>query len=328
MATTATTMRQQLRLGLGVLLALGLALGLGGVPMAQSTQVDPGLVDQHYRQAGPWSTQFSATAGCCDRSGFGYAAWWPDPLAGTPARRPVIVWGNGTGAPPEAYAYLLRHWASWGYVVVASRQPSAGSGAEMLDALAFARSEDARPDSPVYQRLDFSQVAAAGHSQGAMGALNALRDSAGSVRTALSVAIPAQKFCPYMGHCADSSTLSTGSVLYLNGQQDTFLSPSRQADGLAGLQSDLAYYQATPRGVGRAWGTRAASGHSDVMGQPNCSGQDPNCVTGVTPLLGYTTAWLQSELLGDAAARAAFTPDAGEFFSAAGWQNQRARRAP
>lgn len=42
------------------------------------------------------------------------------------------VWGNGTGAVPAVYAPLLRHLASYGFVVAAADTPFSGTGKEML----------------------------------------------------------------------------------------------------------------------------------------------------------------------------------------------------
>jgi hypothetical protein len=83
---------------------------------------------------------------------------------------PIITWGNGTCAMPEGYGALLRYIASYGYVIFAanSRQVSDLSitPKPMVRALdyAFAANED--ETSPYYHKLDTTQVAALGHSQG------------------------------------------------------------------------------------------------------------------------------------------------------------------
>jgi len=293
------------------------------VLLVGSTHASPGDIELRYRTAGPWATTVQTHVGCCDSAGNDYAAWWPSALGQGGALHPVITWGNGTGAPPEAYAYFLDHLASWGFVVIASRQPSAGSGQELRDAIAYLQAENERAGSPFYQHLDMTRVGAMGHSQGAMGALNAMRDSGGSVRTAVALAIPAQSYCPRMGHCTDTATLTTGSVLFINGSLDHDISPSVQAADLLGLQSNKAYYLATPTRLPKAWGTLVGTGHSDVMGHPNCPPNDSSCRQGVQGLLGYPTAWMMDRLQGDATAHTAFVRGSGEFFVKGGaWRHQ------
>jgi hypothetical protein len=89
---------------------------------------------------------------------------------------PVVLWGNGTCAEPEAYAALLRYIASQGFFVIAPNARWVGGGSELLHALDFATAENGDRDSPYYGRLDLDAVAAMGHSQGAAGANAAARD--------------------------------------------------------------------------------------------------------------------------------------------------------
>jgi hypothetical protein len=83
---------------------------------------------------------------------------------------PIVTWGNGTCAMPEGYGALLRYIASYGYVVFAanSRQVSdlTITPKPMVRALDFAFAANDDANSPYYQKLDTSKVAALGHSQG------------------------------------------------------------------------------------------------------------------------------------------------------------------
>ena len=83
---------------------------------------------------------------------------------------PIITWGNGTCAMPEGYGALLRLIASYGYVIFAanSRQVSDLSitPKPMVRALDFAFAANEDQTSPYYHKLDTTQVAALGHSQG------------------------------------------------------------------------------------------------------------------------------------------------------------------
>lgn len=87
-----------------------------------------------------------------------------------PENAPLILWGNGTGAPTMSYSQGLRHWASWGFVVAAANTTMAGSGEEMLDCI------DAVRSASYADNVDFSKVGTSGHSQGGGGAYIAGRD--------------------------------------------------------------------------------------------------------------------------------------------------------
>lgn len=291
---------------------------------ASAASFEPeGPVERQYAAAGPWAVDTRPAAACCDSAGFAYDLWLPQNLGRGGVLHPVITWGNGTGAPPSAYASLLSHLASWGFVVIASRQPMAGSGRELRDAVAWLQAENQRSGSPFFHRLAMDRVGAMGHSQGAMGAMNAMRDSGGRIRSTVAIAVPAQSFCPAMGVCTDPARYSAGSLFLVNGSQDLNVSPSTQHAQAAGLQSNLAYYLALPGHLPKAWGTLLGVGHSDVMGQPACSGGDPACITGVWGFLGYPTAWMMDQLQGNATAHAVFATPQGEFVRATGhWRNQ------
>jgi hypothetical protein len=93
---------------------------------------------------------------------------------------PIITWGNGTCAMPEGYGALLRYIASYGYVIFAanSRQVSDLSinPKPMVRALDFAFSANEDETSPYYHKLDTTQVAALGHSQGGAATIAAADD--------------------------------------------------------------------------------------------------------------------------------------------------------
>jgi hypothetical protein len=90
---------------------------------------------------------------------------------------PLIVWGDGTCAWPEAYGPLLRYVASHGFVVVAPNSRWVGDGSQMKKALDFMFAENDDATSPYYQKLDTTKVGAMGHSQGGSGTIAVASDS-------------------------------------------------------------------------------------------------------------------------------------------------------
>ncbi|MGN2636943.1 poly(ethylene terephthalate) hydrolase family protein [Nocardia takedensis] len=297
---------------------------------AAGAQADPGYapnagIESTYSAPGPWQVSERHGADCCDGAGSGYALWYPSALGAGGTRHPVVLWGNGTNAVPDQYAYLLRHLASWGFVVIATENSFTGSGVAIRESLNYLLDRAADPGSVFFGRLDTAAVGAIGHSQGATGVVNALRDAHGAIRTAVPLEIPAQALCSNKPTCADTGTVGAGSLFFVNGSADAFISPSRQPIPwqAVGLQSNLAYYEATPPQVPKVWATLNGPDHNDVQGQPDCAAASAPCSVGVAGYLGYPTAWLVAQLRGDAAARRAFVAGTGELFRPSPhWSNQ------
>lgn len=313
-------------------LALGLvALVTAPVAGAQDVPNAPtGAIEQQFYAPGPWAVTAAPNFACCDSSGQAYDLWAPTDLGAGGMRHPIITWGNGTGALPESYDYFLRHLASWGFVVIASRQLNTGTGREILDAARYLAREARRPGSPFQGKLDIRRIGSIGHSQGATGAVNALRLSNGRLRTAVALAIPTNLICQGLADCVNPAQLTGGSVFYLNGSLDVLISPSRQPAWQGGLNSNEAFYNATPDTVGKLWATLAGANHNDVQGQPDCRGTSAGtCANGVYGYLGYGTAWMADRLMDDPAARGAFVSGTGEiFFQTKNWRNTTSNIAP
>ncbi|WP_433733037.1 hypothetical protein ACQP0C_12240 [Nocardia sp. CA-129566] len=298
---------------------------IGWLATGGSAQADPAAytpadgVESVYFQAGPSTVTEEIGFGCCDSTGAEYDIWYPSDLGAT--RHPIVVWGNGTDAVPSQYAYLLRHLASWGFVVIATENRQTGSGVDILSSLTYLLDRARDPSSVFFGRLDPTSVGALGHSQGANGVLNAMINSAGAIKTAIPFELPARIWCS--GTCADTRSLSSGSLFLVNGSADVFISPSDQLRPWesSGLQSNRAYYEAAT--VTKAWGTLNGLNHNDIQGQPDCARASSPCTTGVYGYLGYPTAWLLAELRGDITARSTFVAGTGRFLAPSpNWSNQ------
>lgn len=311
---------------LAVLLAM-VFLAVGAPALAANPPNYPtGAIELKYYAPGPWAVTSATGFGCCDSTGHKFDVWYPKDLGRNGFRHPIVTWGNGTGAIPSQYAYLLSHLASWGFVVIASESQNTGTGQEILDAANYmvARSRDA--SSIFFGVLATGRIGAAGHSQGASGVLNAMTKSGGAITTAIPIELPAQIWCSTnTPTCADTRNLTGGSIFLVNGSADIVISPSTQLLPwqVAGLQSYAAYYEATPASVAKVWGTLNGPNHNDVQGQPDCAAASWPCTNGVYGYLGYPTAWLMDRLQGDTYAHGAFIDGTGELFhETVNWSNQ------
>jgi hypothetical protein len=102
--------------------------------------------------------------------------FYPSNIAQDSGTHAVILWGNGTGTAPWIYGTLLRHWASFGFIVAAAKTSNAGSGKEMLAGLDTLTARNGQPGNPFYGKVNLSKVGSSGHSQGGMGSVSTARD--------------------------------------------------------------------------------------------------------------------------------------------------------
>jgi hypothetical protein len=122
-------------------------------------------------KAGPFKTVTENPVG----PGVGYTLFRPMMLT---QRTPVITWGNGTGGVPSSYGQLLNLLATHGFIVIASNsgQVAMEQPPPMLEAVKWVIEQDAKPDSPLFGKVDHDRIGATGHSQGAFGASSAGTD--------------------------------------------------------------------------------------------------------------------------------------------------------
>ncbi|WP_344682831.1 acetylxylan esterase [Saccharopolyspora taberi] len=187
-------------------------------------------------------------------------------------RHAVIIWGNGTGATPEAYDDLLRHWASHGFIVAAANTKNANSGQEMLDGARFLLQENDRPGSPYHQKVDADRIGSVGHSQGGAGAINAGADPI------VDTTIPLEP-----GPLAEPEQLH-GPALFLAGQNDGIVDPQRIVLPLYERAAHVPAFYAELAGADHFEPVADGGGFRGVM-----------------------TAWFRYQLAGDEQAAAEFT---------------------
>jgi hypothetical protein len=117
------------------LIALAIASTLPLAAAAEATTKVPnaptGEIEKRYYENGPYEVSHHPEFGCCDSAGFSFDVYAPRDLTQVDGLLPIITFGNGTDAQPYYYDYLLRHLASWGFAIVATRQPNTGIGTEL-----------------------------------------------------------------------------------------------------------------------------------------------------------------------------------------------------
>jgi hypothetical protein len=291
---------------------------LFGIIASQSGSNPPnyptGKIELTYYSSGPWDVSISSGTACCDSSNNKFDLYYPTHLGANKFAHPILTWGNGSSGESADCAYLLTHMASWGFVVIATEDKTTGPGQTMLDAANFLINANKSPDSIFYHKLNIDRVGAFGASQGATGAVNAMIRSHGLIRTAVTIELPAQKWCSSATNCVDTGKLKFGSIFFIDGSTDA-ISPPFQLPWEVGEQSTAGYYDAVPSTVNKLKGTLRGPNHNDVTGQPSCQQSKWPCANGVYGYLGYPTAWMMVQLQSDLYAGGAFTDVTGEIFS-------------
>lgn len=277
------------------------ALFISSAVHAQS-YTPKGPIEQKYMADGPWATSYTATSVPCDRENKLCDIWYPTNLGANGFRHPIIAWANGSGQVPLVYQYWLRHLASWGFVVVGSRDTSSSKGETVIDAANYIITQGNTAGSLFYGKVDGSKVGAAGHSQGGCTVATLFTQQTGLFSVYYS-AHPAPTFLSY-GLCGfrkrNFRNGQVGAIFYMQGEQD---------GGAGDTQNN--YYEPTPSTATKAYGDLAQADHDDIMGNPGCV--NSNCTTGVYGYLGYPTAWFMWKLQGASDGPAAFSSSNGEF---------------
>jgi hypothetical protein len=194
-----------------------------------------------------------------------YQIFYPNEMRGDHS---IITWGNAASGVPNMYIGLLRHFASWGFVVVATNSRKS-SGDLLIKGVDLLEAKNNDPKSVFYNQLDLDFVGAAGHSLGGGGAIRAGNDD------------PRIKvICPISAAPVDS-TQQEGSMFIVGGSKDRIVNENRL--NRIYDNSDLPTFL----------GILAGAKHFRIMG----NGRD---------MCGYVTAWFMAELQKDAYAQDAF----------------------
>lgn len=84
---------------------------------------------------------------------------------------PIVAMVNGTGVPCNKYETVFEHFASFGYVVIENNYGTNWDGKHPSESLEFALNT-----KEISDMIDKDKIAIGGHSQGRMGAFNAVNE--------------------------------------------------------------------------------------------------------------------------------------------------------
>ena len=295
---------------LRVAAALSAALMLAALTGAARQPAVSYPVQAAFTLPGPYAT---ATGMVTNASGAAvYDLFYPSDYAAVGFQSPIVTWGNGTGGTPAEYSAFLLHLASYGFTVIASTLPNTGSGKEIDAAARYLVAQDSVPGSNFYRHLNVNEVAAAGMSQGATGAVQATTNDPALIKTAMTFSEPNPIWaapnpdCPTAADCTAHPAALTRPVFFIStyGFWDAII---------ASPATEKAFFLSTS--VHAALGIIVSSD-----GKPADHTSIENPPTGNPGgLLGYATAWLEYQLRGNVTAAGAFTGTHPELTSNINW---------
>ena len=209
---------------------------------------------------------------------------------------PTVVMVNGTGLKALHYHPVFEHLASWGFIVIGNDDSNAWNGRSALVSLDKALFQNSMVSSPLYQRIDLDRIGVVGHSQGAMGAINAATED-DRFKVLYAASCPQKSLAKKLGWSYSMKTISIPTMLVAGtGWIDRHISP---LDSLLLLAEELP--DTTPMLLGRLKGVE----HRYVLHEGDA----------------YMTAWLRHFLTNEADAAAALTCDNPEILNNPRWQD-------
>lgn len=212
----------------------------------------------------------------------------------------MIVYCNGSGVTGSRIDALFRHWASWGFIVLANEDSSTWSGASADQTLSFLLSENEREGSMFFGRVDTLNIGITGHSQGGVGVFNAVtvQSHAGLYKTAVPVSPTHEELAVALNWPYDPAMTDIPVLLLAgDGQADS--------ETVIPLDKMIAIYDKLPSP--KAMARKAGIDH-DVTD---------------SDMDGYVTAWFLWQLQGNTEAEEAFTGTDAELLQNSLYIDQR-----
>lgn len=249
-----------------------------------------------------------------------YEIWYPSDVAESNHTFPLVVMANGTGVTASQYKEVFRHLASWGFIVVGNEDENCRTGASSAATLAFVLGLQEEPDSIFHGKIDVAHIGIAGHSQGGVGAINAIvaQENGNLYRAAFLASTTSPLLADENVLGAewryDTSKVTIPCFMVAGtGRGDAGTAADRTAaegQGICPLWALTENFNALPDTVDKVMAREVGRDHGDMLRYAD----------------GYMTAWFLYYLQGDAQAGEAFFGDHAEITSNENWQDVKVSR--
>lgn len=236
-----------------------------------------------------------------------YEVYYPTDITDGTKEYPVVIFSNGTGVQGSKYPAVLKHLASWGFIVMVTEEENSWNGfsselcLRTIILLNETKEIEGWAENPFYGHVDLKNIGVSGHSQGGVGVINASTENKhGDMIKAIYAASPTNMTLAQGLQWDYDPGLISVSIFLVSG--------TGNADEnlvISGQQlNDI--YNAIPDTVTKVMARRTGADHPDML----------------TYADGYMTAWFMWQLQDDAHAAEAFAGDHPELLSNALYQDQ------
>ena len=155
-----------------LLLSVTFLLSSCAVPDNFETSVKTqGAIERIYLARGKYAVGYFESATKEAKCGK-FEVYYPTNAPGM--RFPVIVIANGTGVKASAYSVVLKHYASWGFIIIGNEQENSWSGDGAEASLCYILKSNNLRSSSLYNKVDTRHIGIVGHSQGGVAVFNAV----------------------------------------------------------------------------------------------------------------------------------------------------------
>lgn len=267
-----------------------------------------GEIEKEYTAMGPMKVS-SAAYDAKDTTFQKFEIWYPSDMEEGPGIFPVVIMANGTGVKASAYQEVFRHLASWGFIVAGNEDESSWDGNSSAATLDFLLQMNEDIHSIFYQHVDTDHIGIAGHSQGGVGAINAVtnQDNGKLYKAMWTASTTHIVLATALGWPYDVSKVSipymmvagTGAADGGDGVEGS------SSVGIAPLFSLQENFNAIPDTVTKVMAREKDMDHGDMLRYAD----------------GYMTAWFLYYLKGYTDAGTAFFGENAEILSNNNWQD-------
>lgn len=246
-----------------------------------------------------------------------YEVWYPSEMEDTDKAYPLVVMANGTGITASKYKEVFKHLASWGFIVIGNEDENSRSGASSAASLDFMLKLNTDKNNKFYSKIDTENIGIGGHSQGGVGAINAVAEQKnGEVYRAM---FAASTTSPYWGQDNifgsewryDLSKINIPCFMVAGtGAADAGTAEdisATEGQGICPLWAMQENYQSLPDSITKVMARKIGKDHGDMLRHAD----------------GYMTAWFMWLLQDDEEAAKAFVGENPEIMSNSLYQNQK-----
>ncbi len=229
-----------------------------------------------------------------------YTVCYPSELENDNKRYPMVLFVNTSNLKADKYIGILKHLASWGFITVANDDINSWEGYSARDMLSFMVGENVTNDSIFYGKIDTANIGISGHSQGAIGAVNAITSPINKqiVKAAYISSIINQELADSANWSYDIYKVNTNIFMTAGTGEDD----SQEYIPLSELQKNYNYIVSD---VNKVIARRKDTEHMEMLKNAD----------------GYMTAWFMWQLQNDIDAGNVFEGKYAEILSNPNWQD-------